>query len=176
MGMIQGGCRAPLNELCLGFERVCGHELDGRVGDAFGTVFREEYRAVVGATQKAPQGVGAVDDLVFPAHPDFGLGDSSRVCTHERQLAPKVVTKISPRASLHVYNIHTVSEPRDRMSRARLCCPDGVDMVMPIDTRTMSIELSKPIAMEEGQRLAIREGNETVGAGRVRQIMTQKTA
>jgi len=49
-------------------------------------------------------------------------------------------------------------------------------MVMPIDTRTVSIELSKPIAMEEGQRLAIREGNETVGAGRVRQIMTQKTA
>src|SRR6186713_2340345 len=117
MGMIQGGCRAPLNELCLGFERVCGHELDGRVGDAFGTVFREEYRAVVGATQKAPQGVGAVDDLVFPAHPDFGLGDSPRVCTHERQLAPKVVTKISPRASLYVYNIHTVSEPRDRTAR-----------------------------------------------------------
>ena len=52
--------------------------------------------------------------------------------------------------------------------------PDGVDIVMPTDTRTVSIELCKPIAMEEGQRLAVREGNEMVGAGRVLQIMTQK--
>jgi elongation factor Tu len=49
--------------------------------------------------------------------------------------------------------------------------PDGVDMVMPGDTRTVSIELSKPIAMEIGQRFAIREGNKTVGAGKVLKIV-----
>ncbi|HEY2400437.1 MAG TPA: elongation factor Tu [Steroidobacteraceae bacterium] len=49
--------------------------------------------------------------------------------------------------------------------------PDGVDMVMPGDTHTVSIELSKPIAMEVGQRFAIREGNKTVGAGKVLKIV-----
>ena len=49
--------------------------------------------------------------------------------------------------------------------------PEGVDMVMPGDTRTVSIELSKPIALEVGQRFAIREGNKTVGAGKVLKIV-----
>jgi elongation factor Tu len=49
--------------------------------------------------------------------------------------------------------------------------PDGVDMVMPGDTHKVSIELSKPIAMEVGQRFAIREGNKTVGAGKVLKIV-----
>jgi elongation factor Tu len=44
-------------------------------------------------------------------------------------------------------------------------------MVMPGDTRTVSIGLSKAIAMEVGQRFAIREGNKTVGAGRVQKIV-----
>jgi elongation factor Tu len=49
--------------------------------------------------------------------------------------------------------------------------PDGVDMVMPGDTHMVSIELSKPIAMEVGQRFAMREGNKTVGAGKVLKIV-----
>jgi len=49
--------------------------------------------------------------------------------------------------------------------------PDGVDMVMPGDTHKVPIELSKPIAMEVGQRFAIREGNKTVGAGKVLKIV-----
>jgi len=49
--------------------------------------------------------------------------------------------------------------------------PDGVDMVVPGDTHKVSIELSKPIAMEVGQRFAIREGNKTVGAGKVLKIV-----
>jgi elongation factor Tu len=48
--------------------------------------------------------------------------------------------------------------------------PEGVEMVMPGDTRTVSVELSKPIAMEVGQRFAIREGGKTVGAGEVLRI------
>jgi elongation factor Tu len=45
--------------------------------------------------------------------------------------------------------------------------PEGTEMVMPGDNVTMSVELEKPIAMEEGLRFAIREGGRTVGAGRV---------
>jgi elongation factor Tu len=49
--------------------------------------------------------------------------------------------------------------------------PDGVEMVMPGDNVTMSVELIAPIAMEEGLRFAIREGGRTVGAGRVTKIV-----
>ncbi len=43
--------------------------------------------------------------------------------------------------------------------------PAGVEMVMPGDHVDLSVELIKPIAMEEGLRFAIREGGRTVGAG-----------
>jgi len=43
--------------------------------------------------------------------------------------------------------------------------PEGVEMVMPGDNITMTIELITPIAIEEGLRFAIREGGRTVGAG-----------
>src|SRR4029078_4267889 len=45
--------------------------------------------------------------------------------------------------------------------------PEGTEMVMPGDNTTMTVELGKPIAMDEGLRFAIREGGRTVGAGRV---------
>jgi elongation factor Tu len=49
--------------------------------------------------------------------------------------------------------------------------PDGVEMCMPGDNTTMSVELIAPIAMDEGLRFAIREGGRTVGAGRVTKIL-----
>ena len=48
--------------------------------------------------------------------------------------------------------------------------PDGVEMVMPGDNIQITVELTKPIAMEEGLRFAIREGGHTVGAGVVPKI------
>ena len=48
-----------------------------------------------------------------------------------------------------------------------LTLPEGVEMVMPGDNTEMNVELITPIAMQEGQRFAIREGGRTVGAGRV---------
>ncbi len=49
--------------------------------------------------------------------------------------------------------------------------PDGTEMVMPGDTTDMKVELIQPIAMEEGQSFAIREGGRTVGAGTVTKIL-----
>jgi elongation factor Tu len=51
-----------------------------------------------------------------------------------------------------------------------LTLPEGVDTVMPGDTTVVSVELQSPIAMEAGQRFAIREGGKTVGAGVVLRI------
>ncbi|TIC78885.1 EF-Tu C-terminal domain-related protein, partial [Crenobacter intestini] len=49
--------------------------------------------------------------------------------------------------------------------------PEGVEMVMPGDNVSISVELIAPIAMEEGLRFAIREGGRTVGAGVVAKIL-----
>ena len=49
--------------------------------------------------------------------------------------------------------------------------PDGVEMVMPGDNVTLSVELVTPIALEKELRFAIREGGKTVGAGVVTEII-----
>ena len=49
--------------------------------------------------------------------------------------------------------------------------PEGVEMVMPGDNVTISGELIHPIAMEEGLKVAIREGGRTVGSGKVTKII-----
>lgn len=48
--------------------------------------------------------------------------------------------------------------------------PEGVEMVMPGDNLGVQIELQKSIAMESGQRFAIREGGKTIGAGNITEI------
>ncbi len=49
--------------------------------------------------------------------------------------------------------------------------PEGTEMVMPGDTVNLKVKLMAPIAMEEKQRFAIREGGKTVGAGVVIKII-----
>ncbi|MBI4443454.1 MAG: elongation factor Tu, partial [Acidobacteria bacterium] len=49
--------------------------------------------------------------------------------------------------------------------------PEGVEMVMPGDNVSITVELITPIAMEKGLRFAIREGGHTVGAGTIAEII-----
>ncbi len=49
--------------------------------------------------------------------------------------------------------------------------PDGVEMVMPGDNLTITVELIAAVAMDKGLRFAIREGGRTVGAGQVTEII-----
>ncbi|MCD6410664.1 elongation factor Tu [bacterium] len=49
--------------------------------------------------------------------------------------------------------------------------PEGVEMVMPGDTVNLKIKLIAPVALEEKQRFALREGGRTVGAGVVTKII-----
>ncbi|MGC9451133.1 MAG: elongation factor Tu [Oceanipulchritudo sp.] len=51
-----------------------------------------------------------------------------------------------------------------------LTLQEGVEMVMPGDNLAVEIALQKPIAMEAGQRFAIREGGRTIGAGRITEV------
>jgi elongation factor Tu len=50
--------------------------------------------------------------------------------------------------------------------------PQNIEMVMPGDNVSVDIDLIAPVAMEKGQRFAIREGGRTIGAGRVSDIVT----
>jgi elongation factor Tu len=50
--------------------------------------------------------------------------------------------------------------------------PANTEMVMPGDHITMNIELITPIALEEGQRFAIREGGRTVASGVVTKVIS----
>jgi len=49
--------------------------------------------------------------------------------------------------------------------------PQGVEMVMPGDNTKMTVKLIVPVALEEGQRFAVREGGHTVGAGVITKII-----
>jgi elongation factor Tu len=49
--------------------------------------------------------------------------------------------------------------------------PTGVEMVMPGDNVSVEISLIAPVAMEKGQRFAIREGGRTIGAGRISEVV-----
>jgi len=49
--------------------------------------------------------------------------------------------------------------------------PEGTEMVMPGDTVNLKVKLISPIALEEKQRFAIREGGRTVGAGVIAKII-----
>jgi elongation factor Tu len=49
--------------------------------------------------------------------------------------------------------------------------PSGTEMIMPGDTVNLKIKLLNPVALEEKQRFAIREGGHTVGAGAVTKIL-----
>jgi len=49
--------------------------------------------------------------------------------------------------------------------------PTGVEMVMPGDNVSVEIKVIAPVAMERGQRFAIREGGRTIGAGRVTEVL-----
>ncbi|MCL2727296.1 MAG: elongation factor Tu [Bacteroidales bacterium] len=49
--------------------------------------------------------------------------------------------------------------------------PEGVEMVMPGDNVSITVELIYPVAINEGLRFAIREGGRTVGAGQVTKLV-----
>jgi len=48
---------------------------------------------------------------------------------------------------------------------------EGVEMIMPGDNTSVTVELIAPVALEQGARFAIREGGRTVGAGSVTEVL-----
>ncbi|MBI3742104.1 MAG: elongation factor Tu, partial [Chloroflexi bacterium] len=48
--------------------------------------------------------------------------------------------------------------------------PGGMEMVMPGDNVTVKVKLITPVALDKGERFAIREGGRTVGAGVITKV------
>ena len=90
--------------------------------------------------------VVATNDVRFVSREDFGAHEA-RVCIHEG---------------------HTLTDPgRPREYSREQYLKDGAEMIMPGDHVDMDVQLITPIAIEVGQRFAIREGGRTVGAGAI---------
>jgi elongation factor Tu len=49
--------------------------------------------------------------------------------------------------------------------------PEGVEMVMPGDNVSLTVDLINPVALEKGLQFAIREGGRTIGAGQVTEVL-----
>ena len=68
-------------------------------------------------------------------------------------------------------NVESKFEFTLQFSLCILKLPEGVEMVMPGDSTTITGELITPVAIEKGSRFAIREGGRTVGAGTITEII-----
>jgi elongation factor Tu len=146
------GLRDTQKTTCTGVEMFRKILDEGRAGDNIGALLRGTKKEEVERGQ-----VLAKPGSITP-HTDF-----------EAQVY--VLTKEEGgRHTPFFSNYHPQFYFRTTDVTGTISLPEGTEMVMPGDNTEMSVQLGKPIAMEEGLRFAIREGGRTVGAGRVTKI------
>ncbi len=146
------GLRTTTKTTCTGVEMFRKLLDEGRAGDNIGALLRGTKKEEVERGQ-----VLAKPGSITP-HTDF-----------EAQVY--VLTKEEGgRHTPFFSNYHPQFYFRTTDVTGTIALPEGTEMVMPGDNTEMTVQLGKPIAMEEGLRFAIREGGRTVGAGRVTKI------
>ncbi|HEY7440214.1 MAG TPA: elongation factor Tu [Acidimicrobiia bacterium] len=146
------GLRETQKTTCTGVEMFRKLLDEGRAGDNIGALLRGTKKEEVERGQ-----VLAKPGSITP-HTDF-----------EAQVY--VLTKEEGgRHTPFFANYHPQFYFRTTDVTGTIALPEGTEMVMPGDNTEMTVQLQKPIAMEEGLRFAIREGGRTVGAGRVTKI------
>ena len=127
---------------------------EGRAGDNIGALLRGTKKEEVERGQVLAKPGSITPHTNFDGagvHADQGRGWAAHAVL--RELPPAVLL------------------PDHRRHRHDRRCPRAPRWCMPGDNTEMTVELSKPIAMDEGLRFAIREGGRTVGAGRVIKII-----
>ena len=125
---------------------------EGQAGDNIGALLRGTKK------EEVERGQVSASRADHPAHQLRGQGLRA---DQGRGRPPQAVLQQLPSAVL------LPDHRRDRLHHPA----EGTEMVMPGDNTDMTVELEKPIAMDEGLRFAIREGGRTVGAGRVTKIL-----
>jgi len=92
---------------------------------------------------------------------------------HNKFLADMYVLKTAEGGRSKPFASHY--QPQAFMRTANITCtitlPDGTEMAMPGDNVKATVELMHPLAVQEGQRFALREGGKTVASGLVTKLL-----
>jgi elongation factor Tu len=147
------GLRPTTKTTCTGVEMFRKLLDEGRAGDNIGALLRGTKKEVVERGQ-----VLAKPDSITP-HTGF----TAQVYVLKKEEGGRHTPFFA--------NYHPQFYFRTTDVTGSIELEEGVEMVMPGDNTVMTVELQKPIAMDEGLRFAIREGGRTVGAGRVTKIL-----
>src|ERR1700751_5013347 len=147
------GLRPPTKTTCTGVEMFRKLLDEGQAGDNIGALLR--------GTKKEDVERGQV------------LAKPGSITPHTNFTAQVYVLKKEEggRHTPFFTNYHPQFYFRTTDVTGTVALPEGTEMVMPGDNTEMTVELGKPIAMDEGLRFAIREGGRTVGSRRVVQIV-----
>jgi elongation factor Tu len=147
------GLRPTTKTTCTGVEMFRKILDEGRAGDNIGALLR--------GTKKEDVERGQV------------LAKPGSITPHTQFLAQVyVLTKEEGgRHTPFFQNYHPQFYFRTTDVTGSIVLGEGVEMVMPGDNTEMTVELQKPIAMDDGLRFAIREGGRTVGSGVVTTVL-----
>jgi elongation factor Tu len=147
------GLRTTTKTVCTGVEMFRKILDEGRAGDNIGALLR--------GTKKEDVERGQV------------LAKPGSITPHTQFLAQVyVLTKEEGgRHTPFFHNYHPQFYFRTTDVTGSIVLGEGVEMVMPGDNTEMTVELQKPIAMDDGLRFAIREGGRTVGSGVVTTVL-----
>ena len=147
------GLRTTTKTVCTGVEMFRKILDEGRAGDNIGALLR--------GTKKEDVERGQV------------LAKPGSITPHTQFLAQVyVLTKEEGgRHTPFFQNYHPQFYFRTTDVTGSIVLGEGVEMVMPGDNTEMTVELQKPIAMDDGLRFAIREGGRTVGSGVVTTVL-----
>ena len=146
------GLRATTKTTCTGVEMFRKLLDEGRAGDNIGALLR--------GTKKEDVERGQVLAKPGSITPHTNFTAQVYILTKEE----------GGRHTPFFTNYHPQFYFRTTDVTGTVALPEGTEMVMPGDNTEMTVELGKPIAMDEGLRFAIREGGRTVGSGRVVKI------
>jgi elongation factor Tu len=147
------GLRPTTKTTCTGVEMFRKLLDEGRAGDNIGALLR--------GTKKEDVERGQV------------LAKPGSITPHTQFLAQVyVLTKEEGgRHTPFFQNYHPQFYFRTTDVTGSIVLAEGVEMVMPGDNTEMTVELQKPIAMDDGLLFAIREGGRTVGSGVVTTVL-----
>jgi len=147
------GLRATTKTTCTGVEMFRKLLDEGRAGDNIGALLR--------GTKKEDVERGQV------------LAKPGSITPHT-QFTAQVYVLTKEEGGRHTpffANYHPQFYFRTTDVTGSIVLEEGVEMVMPGDNTVMTVELQKPIAMDDGLRFAIREGGRTVGSGVVTSVI-----
>lgn len=147
------GIRPTIKTVCTGVEMFRKILDEGRAGDNIGVLLRGTKR------EEVERGQVVAQPKTITPHTKF-KGEVYVLSKEEGGRHTPFFSGYRPQFYFRTTDVTGV-----------VTLPEGVEMVMPGDNVSVTVELITPIAMEKELRFAVREGGRTVGAGVVSEII-----